>query len=73
MVIPTIRPTIIVVLVTISVATLKVFDLIQTFGADKFGGDTLANLMYSTYKTGRDSACAGATARRAPRRRRWPW
>lgn len=49
-VIPSIRPTLIVVLVTISIATLKVFDLIQTFGADKFGGDTLANLMYTTFK-----------------------
>jgi len=48
--IPSIRPTIIVVLVTISIATLKIFDLIQTFGADKYGGDTLANLMYTTYK-----------------------
>ncbi len=49
-VIPSIRPTLIVVLVTISIATLKIFDLIQTFGADKFGGDTLANLMFTTYK-----------------------
>jgi alpha-glucoside transport system permease protein len=49
-VVPSIRPTIIVVMVTISVATLKVFDLVNTFGADKFGGDTLANLMYTTYK-----------------------
>jgi alpha-glucoside transport system permease protein len=49
-VIPSIRPTLIVVLVTISVATLKVFDLVQTFGADKFNGDTLANLMFTTYK-----------------------
>jgi len=49
-VIPSIRNTIIVVLVTISIATLKVFDLIQTFGADKYGGDTLANLMFTTYK-----------------------
>jgi alpha-glucoside transport system permease protein len=48
--IPSIRPTIIVVLVTISIATLKIFDLIQTFGADRNGGDTLANLMYTTYK-----------------------
>jgi alpha-glucoside transport system permease protein len=50
-VIPSIRPTIIVVMVTISVATLKVFDLVNTFGGDRFGGDTLANLMYNTYKT----------------------
>jgi alpha-glucoside transport system permease protein len=49
-VIPNIRPTIIVVMVTISIATLKVFDLVRTFGADKFNGDTLANLMYTTYK-----------------------
>jgi len=49
-VIPSIRPTLIVVLVTISIATLKIFDLVQTFGADKFGGDTLANLMFTTYK-----------------------
>jgi alpha-glucoside transport system permease protein len=49
-VIPSIRPTLIVVLVTISIATLKIFDLVQTFGADKYRGDTLANLMYTTYK-----------------------
>lgn len=49
-VVPNIRPTIIVVMVTISVATLKVFDLVRTFGADKFGGDTLANLMYIKYE-----------------------
>jgi alpha-glucoside transport system permease protein len=49
-VIPSIRSTIVVVIVVISIATLKVFDLIQTFGADKYGGDTLANLMFTTYK-----------------------
>ncbi len=48
--IPSIRPTLIVVLITISIATLKIFDLVQTFGADKYGGDTLANKMYTTYK-----------------------
>ncbi|MGN6606676.1 MAG: carbohydrate ABC transporter permease [Jatrophihabitans sp.] len=45
-VIPSIRPTIVVVLVTISVATLKVFDLIRAFGADRYNGSTLANEMY---------------------------
>jgi alpha-glucoside transport system permease protein len=50
-VIPNIRPTIIVVMVTISVATLKVFDLVRTFGADQFGGDTLANEMYNEFRT----------------------
>jgi alpha-glucoside transport system permease protein len=58
-VIPQIRPTTIVVLVTISIATLKVFDLVQTFGADKFGGDTLANLMYTTYKNAGLGTAAG--------------
>ena len=48
-VVPNIRPTIIVVLVTISVATLKVFDLVRTFGADRYGGSTLANEMYKQF------------------------
>jgi alpha-glucoside transport system permease protein len=48
-VIPNIRPTIVVVLVTISVATLKVFDLVRTFGADRYDGSTLANEMYNQY------------------------
>jgi alpha-glucoside transport system permease protein len=48
-VIPNIRPTIVVVLVTISVATLKVFDLVRTFGADRYNGSTLANEMYNQY------------------------
>jgi len=50
-VIPSIRPTIIVVLVTISVATLKIFDLVRTFGADQYNGDVLANLMYTQFRT----------------------
>jgi alpha-glucoside transport system permease protein len=53
-VIPNIRPTLIVVLVTISVATLKVFDLVRTFGADQYGGDTLANMMYTQWRSGGD-------------------
>lgn len=60
-VIPSIRPTIIVVLVTISVATLKVFDLVQTFGADRYGGTTLANLMYKQYIQA-TSASGGGTS-----------
>jgi alpha-glucoside transport system permease protein len=57
--IPSIRPTIIVVLVTISIATLKIFDLVQTFGADRYGADTLANLMYTTYKQAPVGQAAG--------------
>jgi alpha-glucoside transport system permease protein len=58
-VIPQIRPTLIVVYITISIATLKVFDLVQTFGADKYGGDTLANLMFTTYKQAGLGTAAG--------------
>ncbi|WP_045300534.1 carbohydrate ABC transporter permease [Microbacterium trichothecenolyticum] len=48
-ILPSIQATLIIVLVTISVLTLKVFDLIKAFGADRFGGDTLANMMYTIY------------------------
>jgi alpha-glucoside transport system permease protein len=59
-VVPSIRPTIIVVLVTISVATLKVFDLVQTFGADRYNGSTLANEMYNQFLHGGLSSGGGA-------------
>jgi len=59
-VIPSIRPTMIVVLVTISVATLKVFDLVRTFGADQYNGDVLANLMYTQFRTSGLSSGGGA-------------
>jgi alpha-glucoside transport system permease protein len=49
-IVPSIRSSIIVVLVTISIATLKVFDLVQTFGANQYGGDTLANQMFTLYQ-----------------------
>ncbi|MDT4912134.1 MAG: alpha-glucoside transport system permease protein [Pseudonocardiales bacterium] len=58
-IVPGIRPTIIVVMVTISVATLKVFDLVRTFGADQYGGDTLANMMYTEFRTAGLSAGGG--------------
>ena len=59
-VIPSIRPTIVIVMVIISVATLKVFDLIRTFGADQYNGDTLANLMYTQFRTSGLSTGAGS-------------
>jgi alpha-glucoside transport system permease protein len=59
-VIPNIRPTIVVVMVTISVATLKVFDLVRTFAADKYNGDTLANQMYQLFNTAGLSTGSGA-------------
>lgn len=49
-VIPMIRPSLIVVMVTVSIATLKVFDLVQAFGAQLYGGDVLANKMYVTFQ-----------------------
>ncbi|UQX89856.1 sugar ABC transporter permease [Jatrophihabitans telluris] len=60
-VVPSIRPTIIVVFVTISVATLKIFDLVQAFGANQHGGDTLANRMFTIWKQGGISIGAGGT------------
>ena len=59
-VLPSIRPTIIVVLVTISVATLKVFDLIRAFGADKYNGSTLANEMYNEFLHASISSSGGS-------------
>jgi alpha-glucoside transport system permease protein len=59
--IPSIRPSLIVVFVTISVATLKIFDLVQAFGADKHGGDTLANRMFTIWKQGGISIGSGGT------------
>jgi alpha-glucoside transport system permease protein len=47
--VPQIRPSLIVVYVTISVASLKVFDLIFAFSGQQFGADTLANNFYTTF------------------------
>lgn len=44
---PTIRPAVIVVVVTISIATLKVFDIVQTMTGGRFGTSVLANEMYT--------------------------
>jgi alpha-glucoside transport system permease protein len=59
-VVPNIRPTLIVVFVTISVATLKVFDLVRTFGADRYNGSTLANEMYKQFLNAGISAGGGS-------------
>ena len=48
-VVPQIRPSLIVVFVTIAVASLKVFDLIFAFSGQQFGADTLANDFYTTF------------------------
>ena len=51
-------------LVTISVATLKVFDLVQTFGADSYNGSTLANQMYTYLQAPASPSGGGSAARR---------
>ncbi|MDO5049855.1 MAG: sugar ABC transporter permease [Actinomycetaceae bacterium] len=44
--VPAIRPTLVVVLTTITIATLKIFDITQTMTGAKFGTQVLANMMY---------------------------
>ncbi len=45
--IPTIRPALIVVLTTIGIATLKVFDIVRTVTGGQFGTSVVANEFYS--------------------------
>ncbi|MFK0240562.1 MULTISPECIES: carbohydrate ABC transporter permease [unclassified Microbacterium] len=57
--IPSIRPALIVVLTTISIASLKVFDIVRTMTAGNYGTSTLANEMYtqfSKFEAGRSAA-----------------
>jgi len=44
--VPSIRPSLVVVLTTISIATLKIFDITRTMTGAKFGTQVLANEMY---------------------------
>ncbi|MEV8250394.1 sugar ABC transporter permease [Microbacterium sp. NPDC076768] len=57
--IPSIRPALIVVLTTISIASLKVFDIVRTMTAGNYGTSVLANEMYtqfSKFEAGRSAA-----------------
>jgi alpha-glucoside transport system permease protein len=57
--IPAIRPALIVVLTTISIASLKVFDIVRTMTAGNYGTSVLANEMYtqfSKFEAGRSAA-----------------
>jgi alpha-glucoside transport system permease protein len=45
--VPTIRPALVVVLVTISIGTLKVFDIVRTMTGGQFGTSVIANEMYN--------------------------
>jgi alpha-glucoside transport system permease protein len=60
--IPMIRSTLIVVLTTVMITTLKIFDIVRTMTGGNFGTQVLANAMYSQsfeeYNTGRGSALA---------------
>ncbi len=59
---PSIRPAVVVVVVTVSIATLKVFDIVRTMTAGNFDTSVIANEMYSQAfrynQTGRGSALA---------------
>jgi alpha-glucoside transport system permease protein len=44
---PTIRPAVVVVLTTIAIATLKVFDIVRTMTGGQFGTSVVANEFYS--------------------------
>jgi alpha-glucoside transport system permease protein len=60
--IPLIRSTLVVVLTTVMITTLKIFDIVRTMTGGNFGTQVLANEMYSQsfeqYNTGRGSALA---------------
>ena len=60
--IPSIRPALVVVIVTISIATLKVFDIVRTVTGGQFDTSVIANEMYNNAfrygETGRGSALA---------------
>ncbi|MEZ0094335.1 carbohydrate ABC transporter permease [Streptacidiphilus sp. EB129] len=60
--IPMIRNTLVVVLTTVMITTLKLFDIIRTMTGGNFGTQVLANAMYSQsfeqYNIGRGSALA---------------
>lgn len=59
---PSIRPAMIVVLVTVSIATLKLFDIVRTMTGGNFGTSVVANEMYTQAfgqgQLGRGSALA---------------
>jgi alpha-glucoside transport system permease protein len=60
--VPMIRNTLVVVLTTVMITTLKLFDIIRTMTGGNFGTQVLANEMYSQsfteFNTGRGSALA---------------
>ena len=47
MTLPSIRPALVVVLTTIGIATLKIFDIVQVMTGGRFGTSVIANEFYS--------------------------
>jgi len=45
--VPSIRPAVVVVVLTISIATLKVFDIVRAMTGGNFGTSVVANEMYN--------------------------
>ncbi|WP_117214994.1 carbohydrate ABC transporter permease [Allorhizocola rhizosphaerae] len=60
--VPSIRPALLVVLVTISIATLKVFDIVRTMTAGNFKTSVIANEMYSQAFVAGDNGRSSALA-----------
>lgn len=60
--VPSIRPTLVVVYTTITIATLKVFDITQTMTGAKFQTQVLANQMYDQAFTFLNAGRGSATA-----------
>ena len=60
--VPSIRPTLIVVLTTITIATLKVFDIVQTATGGNFGTSVLAYEFYRQSFVANNNGLAAAIA-----------
>lgn len=60
--VPSIRPTLVVVLTTIMIATLKIFDITRTMTGARFGTQVLANQMYDQSFTFGNNGIGSATA-----------
>ena len=60
--VPTIRPALVVVLTTIAIATLKVFDIVRTVTGGQFGTGVVANEFYSQTFRGENQGLGSALA-----------
>ena len=59
--IPTIRPTLVVVITTVAIASLKTFDIVNVMGGNLPGNDILANAFYNQLSV-QQNGLAGALA-----------